>query len=52
MTLQSLSDSKILELADHYINNGEDSLDQMDFKLMELRKNFKKEKNCRDITFG
>ena len=52
MTLQSLSDSKILELADHYINNGEDSLDQIDIKLIELRKNFKKEKNCRDITFG
>ena len=52
MTLQSLSDSKMLELADHYINNDEDSLGQMDLKLIELRNNIKKEKTYRDITFG
>ena len=52
LTLQSISDSKMLELAEHYINNDEDSLEQMDIKLIELRKNFKKEKACKDITFG
>ena len=52
MTLQSLNDSKILELAEHIINNGDDSLEKMDIKLIELKKNFKKEKEKRDITFG
>ena len=51
MTLQSLSDSKMLDLAEHFIN-GEDSLDQMDIKMIELRKNIKKEKAYKDITFG
>ena len=52
LTLQSISDSKMLELADHYINNDEDSLEQMDIKIIELRKKFKKEKEYKDITFG
>lgn len=52
MTLQSLSDSKMLELAEHYINNDEDSMDQMDYRMMKLKKNFKMERNYRDITFG
>ena len=52
MTLQSLSDSKMLDLADHYINNGDDSLDIMDVKLIELRKTMKKERVNREITFG
>ena len=51
MTLQSLSDSKMLDLAEHFIN-AEDSLDQMDIKMIELRKNIKKEKAYKDITFG
>ena len=52
MTLQSLSDSKIMELAEHYINNGEDSFEVLDLKYLELKKNMKKEKERRDITFG
>ena len=52
MTLQSLSDSKMFELAEHYINNDEDSFEQMDIKLIELRKILKKEKAYKDITFG
>ena len=52
MTLQSINDSKILELAEHIINKGDDSLEQMDIKLIELKKNFKKEKDKKDITFG
>ena len=52
MTLQSLSDSKMLELAEHYINNDEDSMDQLDYRMMKLKKNFKMERNYRDITFG
>ena len=52
MTLQSLSDSKMMELADYYINNGDDSLEQIDLKLIELKKNIKKERAYRDITFG
>jgi hypothetical protein len=51
MTLQSLSDSKMMDLAEHFIK-GEDSLDQMDMKMIELRKNIKKEKTYRDLTFG
>ena len=52
MTLQSLSDSKMMELAEHYINNGEDSFETLDFKCLKLQKNMKKAKECRDITFG
>ena len=52
MTLQSLSDSKMLELAEHYINNSEDSFEVLDLKYLELKKNLKKEKERRDITFG
>ena len=52
MTLQSLSDSKMLELAEHYINNGEDSFEVLDLKYLEFKKNIKKEKETRDITFG
>lgn len=52
MTLQSLSDSKMLELAEHYINNDEDSMDQMDYRMMKFKKNLKMERNYRDITFG
>ena len=52
MTLQSLSDSKMLELAEHYINNGEDSFEDLDWKYLEFKKNIKKEKESRDITFG
>ena len=52
MTLQSLSDSKIMELAEHYINNGDDSFEVLDLKYLELKKNMKKEKARRDITFG
>ena len=52
MTLQSLSDSKMLELAEHYINNDEDSMDQMDYRMMKLKRNIKMERNYRDITFG
>ena len=51
-TLQSLSDSKMLELAEHYINNDEDSMDKMDYRMMKLKKNLKMERNYRDITFG
>ena len=52
MTLQSLSDSKMLELAEHYINNGEDSFEELDLKYLELKKNIKKEKEYKNITFG
>ena len=52
MTLQSLSDSKMLELAEHYINNEEDSFEVLDLKYLEFKKNIKKEKETRDITFG
>ena len=52
MTLQSLSDSKMMELAEHYINNDEDSLDQLDLRLIQFKKNIKNEKTYRDITFG
>ena len=52
MTLQSMSDSKMMDLAEYYINNGDDSLEQMDLKLFELKKNIKKEKTYKDITFG
>ena len=51
-TLQSLSDSKMLELAEHYINIDEDSMDQMDYRMMKLKRNIKMERNYRDITFG
>ena len=52
MTLQSLSDSKMMELAEYYINNGEDSFEELDLKFMELKKNMKKEKEYKNITFG
>ena len=52
MTLQSLSDAKMLELAEHYINKGEDSFEVPDLKYLEFKKNIKKEKETRDITFG
>ena len=52
MTLQSLSDSKMLELAEHYINNGEDSFEVVDLKYLEFKKNLKKNKESKDITFG
>ena len=52
MTLQSLSDSKMLELAEHYINNGDDSFEVLDLKFLELKKNMKKEKEYKNITFG
>lgn len=52
MTLQSLSDTKMLELAEFYINNDEDSMDKMDYRMMKLKKNIKMERNYRDITFG
>ena len=52
MTLQSLSDSKMLELAEHYINNGDDSFEVLDLKCLELKKNMKKEKEYKNITFG
>ena len=52
MTLQSLSDSKMLELAEYYINKEEESFEDNDLKYLELKKNMKKEKECRNITFG
>ena len=52
ITLQSFSDSKMLELAEHYINKGDDSMEQMDIKMIELKKKYKKEKATKDITFG
>ena len=52
MTLQSLSDSKMLELAEHYINNGDDSFEVLDLKFLELKKNMKKEKEYKNITFS
>ena len=52
MTLQSLSDSKMLELAEYYINKEEESFEDNDLKYLELKRNMKKEKECRNITFG
>ena len=54
MTLQSLSDSKMMELAENYINKGEDSFEVVDLKYLEFKKNLnlKKNKECKDITFG
>ena len=52
MTLQSLSDSKMMELAENYINKGNDSFEVIDLKYLEFKKNFKKEKQCKELTFG
>ena len=52
MTLQSLSDSKMMELAENYINKGEDSFEVIDLKYLEFKKNLKKIEECKDITFG
>ena len=52
LTLQSLSDSKMFDLAEHYINKDDDSLDKLDMRLIQFKKNFKNEKTYRDITFG
>ena len=52
MTLQSLSDSKMMELAENYINRGNDSFEVIDLKYLEFKKNFKKEKQCKELTFG
>ena len=38
MTLQSLSDSKMMELAENYINKGEDSFEVVDLKYLEFKK--------------
>ena len=52
MTLQSLSDSKMMELAENYINKGDDSFEIIDLKYLEFKKNIKKEKQCKELTFG
>ena len=52
MTLQSLSDSKMMELAENYINKGEDSFEVIDLKYLEFKKNLNKNKEYKDITFG
>ena len=39
MTLQSLSDSKMLELAEHYVNSSNDCLEDIGFKKIVFKKN-------------
>ena len=39
MTLQSLSDSKMLDLAEHYINTSNDGLDDIGIKKIVFKKN-------------
>ena len=45
MTLQSLSDSKMLGLAEHYINNMDDCLNDIGIKKILFQKKLKMEKN-------
>ncbi len=39
MTLQSLSDSKMLELAEYYVNSSNDCLEDIGFKKIVFKKN-------------
>lgn len=45
MSLQSLSDSKMLVLAEHYINNMDDCLNDIGIKKILFQKKLKMEKN-------
>ena len=50
MTLQSLSDSKMLELAEHYINNKDDYFEDIGIKKVIFKK--KNNNENKDITFS